>query len=137
MKRATVLVVEDNPITLKMVRIALEAEGHRVLEAGSGREALEHLAQSPDLVLQDLGLADMDGFELATRIRSRPEGRDVPLVRQGIHVHVERVVRRGAGGGERDRENDQCLGDAPPRYDTPAFQRYSRAAEDRPSLRRR
>ncbi len=58
----TILVVEDNPITRKMLRLALQAEGYSVLEAPDGRTALELTARSkPDLIIQDLLLPDMDG----------------------------------------------------------------------------
>jgi PAS domain S-box-containing protein len=98
MKPATVLVVEDNPVTLKMVRLTLVIEGYRVLEARSGREALEHMSQAPDLVLQDLGLGDLDGFELAARIRATPQGRDIPLVAYtGMLSHADRARANQVG----------------------------------------
>ncbi len=77
----TILIVEDNPITRKMVRVALEVEGYSVLEAGDGQTALEQMAQgAPDVVLQDLLLPDMDGFELVRRLRGMPGGADLPIV---------------------------------------------------------
>jgi response regulator RpfG family c-di-GMP phosphodiesterase len=53
MSSSTVLLVEDNPITRKMMRFALEAEGYAVLEAGAGAAALQIAAESrPDLLLR-------------------------------------------------------------------------------------
>ena len=68
----TILLVEDNPMTRKLVRFALEREGFELLEAPDGQSAL-HIFESrtPDLVLQDLCLPDIDGFELAALIRAR------------------------------------------------------------------
>jgi PAS domain S-box-containing protein len=77
----TVLVVEDNPITRKMMRLALESERYDVLEAGDARTALD-LAKKrpPDLVLQDYVLPDMDGLQLAEGLRALPGGSDLPIV---------------------------------------------------------
>jgi two-component system, cell cycle sensor histidine kinase and response regulator CckA len=78
---ATILVVEDNPITRKMVRVALEAEGHRVIEAEDGPQALDRSAHDPpDLVFQDLNLPGMDGLELVQRLRERKELHDIPIL---------------------------------------------------------
>ena len=65
-----VLIVEDNPITRKFVRVVLSAEGIDVFEAESGEDALAIARSQPlDLVLQDLTLSDIDGFELVRRLR--------------------------------------------------------------------
>jgi diguanylate cyclase (GGDEF)-like protein/PAS domain S-box-containing protein len=66
-----VLVVEDNPITRKVVRLTLAAEGYEVLEAENGDEAVAVMGdRAPHLVLQDLALGDTDGFELVHRLRA-------------------------------------------------------------------
>jgi two-component system, cell cycle sensor histidine kinase and response regulator CckA len=75
MTPATIMLVEDNPYTRKMVRFALEKRGHSVLEAADGTTALSMLeARSVDLILQDLVLPDIDGFDLVTRLRALPHG---------------------------------------------------------------
>jgi CheY-like chemotaxis protein len=93
-------VVEDNPITRKMLRIALECEGYQVLEAGDGRSALTIAEKSPpDLVMQDLVLPDFDGFELAACLRAIPHtGPAVPIIAlSGFTGHLEeaKVARAG------------------------------------------
>ena len=78
---ATILVVEDNPITRRLVGAALTREGWDVVEASDGMAALAAIRRrTPDLVLQDLGLPDMDGFELVRRIRAMPHMATVPVV---------------------------------------------------------
>jgi len=78
---ATILVVEDNPITRRLVGAALTREGWDVVEAPDGMAALAAIRRrTPDLVLQDLGLPDMDGFELVRRIRAMPHMATVPVV---------------------------------------------------------
>src|SRR5262249_12993395 len=77
----SILVIEDNPITRKMVRVALTAEGYTALEAPDGRSALALMArQVPDLVLQDLLLPDVDGFDLVKQLRALRGGAAVPLL---------------------------------------------------------
>jgi PAS domain S-box-containing protein len=76
-----ILVVEDNPITRKVVRLTLGAEGFEVVEASCGHEALAAAARSsPDLILQDLLLPDMDGADLVVRLRALPRIEGVPIV---------------------------------------------------------
>jgi PAS domain S-box-containing protein len=96
---ATILVVEDNPITRKMLRVAIEREGYTVLEAGDGREALAHAGRiRPALVVQDLILPDMDGFELVRELRALPGFGHTPVVAlSGLLGRVEEVRTAEAG----------------------------------------
>jgi PAS domain S-box-containing protein len=96
-KAATILVVEDNPITRKMMRFALESEGIRVLEAGDGKAALDLArAQPPDLVLQDYVLPDMDGLQLVESLRRIPATANTPIiVITGMVSHLDELRRHG------------------------------------------
>jgi PAS domain S-box-containing protein len=96
---ATILVVEDNPITRKMLRVALAAEGYRVLEASDGQTALALMAaHAPDLVLQDLLLPDMDGFGLVEQLRAVPGGAAVPILAiSGYLTQVEQARSQRVG----------------------------------------
>jgi PAS domain S-box-containing protein len=79
--RTRILVVDDNPITRKLVRFALEQHGFAIIEADSGAAALAALErEAPALVIQDLVLPDIDGFELVARLRARPQGREIPIL---------------------------------------------------------
>jgi CheY-like chemotaxis protein len=76
-----VLMVEDDPETRSMTRKILEKEGWKVTEAEHGRQALECMAQErPSLILLDLMMPEMDGFEFAERVRRHPEWRTIPIV---------------------------------------------------------
>jgi len=78
---ATVLYIEDNADNLLLVRRALEARGLRVLEAGDGLSGLAVVAQEhPDAVLLDINLPDVDGYEVARRLKSNPASRAIPVV---------------------------------------------------------
>ena len=76
-----ILVVEDNPLNLKLVRDVLDAAGYDVLEATSGEEGLRVAAEhTPDLVLMDLQLPGIDGSETLHRLRQDGLGPGVPVV---------------------------------------------------------
>ena len=69
---ARILIVEDNAATRKMMRLVLQAEGYAILEAEDGQTAMRvAAAHSPALVLLDCKLPDMDGFEVARRLRAQ------------------------------------------------------------------
>jgi two-component system KDP operon response regulator KdpE len=75
---ATILIVEDEPPIRRLLRTTLGAHDYRTLEAATGAEALSALRHHrPDLVLLDLGLPDIDGLELISRVRA---GSPVPIV---------------------------------------------------------
>lgn len=81
MTPATILLVEDNPITRKLVRFTLENQGLAVLEAPDAKTALALFPQHTiALVLQDLCLPDMDGFELVSKLRALPGASDIPIL---------------------------------------------------------
>jgi PAS domain S-box-containing protein len=94
-----ILVVEDNPITRKMLRVALESEGYSVAEAADGRAALAEAQRSqPALVLQDLILPDMNGFELVRQLRELPGFGDTPVIAlSGFLARIEEARTADAG----------------------------------------
>jgi len=76
-----ILVVDDNLDTVESLALLLHLMGHEVHTAGDGPSALEAaLADPPDLVLLDIGLPGMNGYEVAVRIRKQPELKDTILV---------------------------------------------------------
>ncbi|MEP7369512.1 MAG: response regulator [Dermatophilaceae bacterium] len=78
---ATILVVDDLPQNIKLLDAVLSPRGFRVLSAGSGEEALELLsARVPDLVLLDILMPGIDGYETCHRIRSDPNTSFLPVV---------------------------------------------------------
>ena len=76
-----VLVVEDEPYLCDLIADVLEAEGHTTRKASNGLDALEMVAErKPELVLLDLMMPVMDGWEFMTELRANPAWRDVPVV---------------------------------------------------------
>lgn len=93
----TVLIVEDFDDTREMMRVLLEMEGCRVLEAANGQEAVEIAAQrykELDLILMDLTMPVLDGYEATRRIRSQPETSRIPVV--AVSAHCDTHWQRNA-----------------------------------------
>ena len=79
--KASVLVVDDEPDLLENISLALEAEGYQVLTAGDGVEALSVLrAETVDLVLADIAMPKMNGYQLYERVRENPKWVTIPFV---------------------------------------------------------
>jgi two-component system, cell cycle response regulator DivK len=76
-----ILVVEDQPDNRRILRDLLSNAGYELIEAESGEEALTAVeVQRPDLILMDIQLAVMDGYEATRRIRSNPELKSIPII---------------------------------------------------------
>jgi two-component system, OmpR family, KDP operon response regulator KdpE len=73
-----VLVVDDEPPIRKLLRMGLSAHGYHVIEATNGKNALELLGKSPDIIILDLGLPDIQGHDLLRMIRGDNEA--VPVI---------------------------------------------------------
>ena len=89
-----VLLAEDNPVNQQVAVAMLVKRGHEVHVAGNGREAVDAITQREyDVVLMDIQMPEMDGFEATHAIRALPKGKDLPIV--GLTAH--------ALSGERER----------------------------------
>ena len=76
-----ILVVDDQPINVQLLKRKLEREGIRVTTASSGAEALESIrSERPDLILLDVMMPDMDGLEVCTRLQSEEQTRGIPVI---------------------------------------------------------
>lgn len=93
----TVLVVDDEPSIRRFLKHILEAEGFLVIESRSGEDAVS-IAQRelPALVLLDLVLPDIDGFEVLSRLKEKDDTRDIPVIILSIIEDEERCFRLGA-----------------------------------------
>ncbi len=105
-----VLLINDDAATRKLLNRTLAGEGWRVGEAENGRVALERIAETrPDLIILDLMMPEMDGFEFLAEFRKVPEHREIPVVvltgadlseedRRQLSGGVERVLRKAVYG---------------------------------------
>jgi DNA-binding response OmpR family regulator len=95
----TVLLVDDYPDALDVWAIYLTTEGFRVLTAGTGRQALAAArADAPDLVVLDLDLPDLSGFEVASELRGCAATRHIPLIAATGYSHVAQQDRARQSG---------------------------------------
>ena len=94
-----ILLVDDEPDTLTMFRDALEGSGARVRAAANGPDALSVTESwSPDLLVTDLGLPGMDGYELLRTLRARMTGRHFPAVAVSAYASLDDRSRTLAAG---------------------------------------
>jgi len=90
----TILVVDDNRVNRLLLGRALEQLGHTVTFAENGREALEALRRRPpDLVLLDIEMPEMDGYEVLSTLAGDPHLRDIPVVMMSSVEEVDSVAR--------------------------------------------
>jgi twitching motility two-component system response regulator PilG len=76
-----ILIVEDEESLLKLESILLTSKGYEVRGVANGQAALEAIAEEkPDLVLLDIMLPEIDGFEVCQRIKADPETQDLPVI---------------------------------------------------------
>ena len=76
-----ILAVDDERHIVRLVQINLLKEGYEVVTANNGREALEKMAlEKPDLVVLDVMMPEMDGFEALEKMKSNPETANIPVI---------------------------------------------------------
>jgi len=97
---ARILVVDDTPANVKLLVDLLSVNGFDVIAAGSGTEGLERAAAgSPDLILLDVMMPDLDGVTVCERLKANEATRDVPVIfLTALHETLDKVRAFGAGG---------------------------------------
>ena len=102
MEHRAILVVDDNPVNMKLIRVLLAGEGYEVRTASDATEALDILqAFRPGLILLDIQLPGIDGLELTRRLKAQPSTRDIPIL--GLTAYAmkgdeERILAAGCDG---------------------------------------
>ena len=100
--KGTILYVEDNPDNRMLVKRILNAENYKLLEATNAVQAINLLeTTTPDLILMDINMPDMDGYTLTTRIRSMPGLARVPILALTANVmrgDKEKTLEAGCVG---------------------------------------
>ncbi len=99
---AAILYIEDNPENRLLVRRILMAEGFTVLEASTAAQALQVLeSETPDLILMDINMPDIDGYTLTAHLKSSPKLSRVPIIALTANVmrgDRERSLEAGCDG---------------------------------------
>lgn len=97
-----VLIVEDNEDNRELVVKVLSNKGYKMVQAADGEEALEKaVAERPDLILLDISLPKLDGYEVAKRLKNMEEFQDIPIIAFTAHAMKgdrEKVIAAGFEG---------------------------------------
>ena len=97
---ARILIVDDVPANLSALSDTLEPEGYQILVARSGEQALETAARArPDLILLDVMMPGMNGYETCRRLHAGEATRGIPVIFLTVHDEVEKVVEGFRAGG--------------------------------------
>ncbi len=100
--KGIILYIEDNMDNRKLVRRVLEADDYQVIEAQDAEEGLNSLStESPDLILMDISMPDMDGYTLTAQIKAMPKFTKTPIVAMTANVmrgDRERSLEAGCDG---------------------------------------
>ena len=84
---AKILIVEDNPMNRDMLSRRLIRSGHSVLMADDGRQGIETaMSEIPDLILMDMSLPEIDGWEATRRLKSDKQTRRIPVIALTAHA---------------------------------------------------
>ena len=97
--RRRVLVVDDEPDVLLLCRVNLEFEGYEVMEASDGVEAMSRVRERrPDVVLLDVMMPRMDGWQVLSELKSDDELKDIPVVMLTAKVQDQDQIRGWSSG---------------------------------------
>ena len=94
-----ILLVEDNPVNMRLIRLTLKNENYEFLEAVNGEEALVMAEQHlPDLIVLDIQIPKIDGYEVARRLKTNNQTKSIPIIALTAHAmkgDEEKII--GAG----------------------------------------
>jgi two-component system alkaline phosphatase synthesis response regulator PhoP len=100
-RRPKILIVDDERDIVQTFQDRLEMEGYTTISAANGKEGLEKaIREKPDVILLDVIMPDMDGFEMLEALRKYPEGEECTVIMLTVRSHREDVARAEAYGAE-------------------------------------
>jgi len=99
--KTKILIVEDDAESREMLKVLLEARGYTLLCAGDGGEGF-HLAvkQQPDLIITDLAMPEVDGFDLIRLLRQEPVTSAIPVIVFTAYIDIEQKALKKLGANE-------------------------------------
>lgn len=102
MSEGTILVADDEDDIKIVITLYLESRGFEVLTAFDGLDAIEQAQKSkPDLILCDVMMPVVNGYEVAAKLQADPETRDIPIIMLSAAAHQD-AVKQGLEAGARD-----------------------------------
>ncbi len=101
-KKLVIMVVDDIPININLIKAFLRKTPHEILSATSGAQALQMAEEKhPDLVLLDIMMPDMDGHKVLSHLKSNPKTADIKVVMQSAvadEFSMQKAMELGASG---------------------------------------
>jgi two-component system chemotaxis response regulator CheY len=95
----TILTVDDSASMRMLLKASLTAQGFKIEAANDGRHGLERMSEvMPDLLITDINMPEMDGFELIEAVRAKPEFRGVPILVLSTEFSDEKKARARSAG---------------------------------------
>lgn len=99
MSNEKILLVEDSPLNRRLIEAVLKPRGYRVLVAEDGQQGIDiATAELPDLILMDVQLPGVSGYDATRILKSRPETRHIPIVALTAHAMTDERDRAVAAG---------------------------------------
>ncbi|MDD3083113.1 MAG: PAS domain S-box protein [Desulfobacterales bacterium] len=99
--KSNILIVEDSHTQAKMLKLLLEEQGYGAIVAANGQEGIEAArAHKPDLIISDIAMPVMDGYEMCRRIKTNEELRNIPIILLTVLSDVKDVIRGLNAGAE-------------------------------------
>jgi len=94
-----ILIVEDNPLNMKLFSAMVSAQGYGVLQAGDGLRGVELAHQGhPDLIIMDVDLPGISGLEATRLLKADPETRDIPIIITTAYEYDDEIRASGCDG---------------------------------------
>ncbi len=94
----TIMTVDDSASVRQMVSFTLKNEGHNVIEAVDGKDALGKLTGQVDMIITDLNMPSMDGIELIRQVRAKPAYKFIPIIMLTTESQAQRKQEGKAAG---------------------------------------
>jgi len=99
-KKASILIVDDNPQNLQLLGSIIYEQGYNVSISSSGVHAIQSISQqSPDLILLDIQMPEMDGFEVCKILKSNAQTKDIPIIFLTAVTDSEKILHSFEIGG--------------------------------------
>ncbi|HCK66328.1 MAG TPA: hypothetical protein DHW49_08680, partial [Anaerolineae bacterium] len=104
-----ILVIDDDLDTLRLVGLMLQRQGYEIIAASNGTQGLEKaFAEKPNLILLDVMMPDMDGYEVTRRLRKNPTTSTIPILMGTAETRGENRARNAASGALASPLLDNC-----------------------------
>ena len=101
MNKIKILIIDDEPDLITVIKMALESNGYEVITAGSGTEGIKRASESPDLILLDAMMPGMDGYEVISKLKKNNRTKNIPIIQVTGKTNIS-AIEKSFSLGVRD-----------------------------------